>query len=83
MAFLVVGAFWFLVGTIYGMFSAIHLASPEFFSNIPWLVFGRTRPVHVNTMVFGFVAADADRLRRSTTCPRCCARGSGRSGSAG
>ncbi len=55
-AFLVIGAFWFLTGTVYGLFSAIHLASPEFFSNIPWLVFGRSRPVHVNTMVFGFVA---------------------------
>jgi len=55
-AFLVGGSFWFLVGTLYGLTSAIHLAAPEFFSNIPWLVFGRTRPVHVNTVIFGFVA---------------------------
>jgi cytochrome c oxidase cbb3-type subunit 1 len=55
-AFMVAGAFWFLTGTVYGLFSAIHLASPEFFNNISWLVFGRVRPAHVNTMVFGFVA---------------------------
>ena len=55
-AFLAAGACWFLVGTSYGLLSAIHLMAPEFFSNIPPLVFGRTRPVHVNTVVFGFVA---------------------------
>ena len=53
--FLLSGAFWFMAGAVYGMISAIHLAAPEFFNNIPFLVFGRTRPVHVNTMVFGFV----------------------------
>jgi cytochrome c oxidase cbb3-type subunit I len=55
-AFMVAGSVWFLVGTSYGMFSAIHLLAPEFFNNIPWLVFGRTRPVHVNTVLLGFVA---------------------------
>jgi cytochrome c oxidase cbb3-type subunit I len=55
-AFMAMGAFWFVVGTSYGMVSAIHLLAPEFFNNIPWLVFGRSRPVHVNTVLFGFVA---------------------------
>ena len=55
LAFLVAGAAWFVVGALYGMVSAIHLVSPEFFSNIPWLVFGRERPIHVNTMLYGFV----------------------------
>ncbi len=56
LAFLTAGAIWFVVGTLYGLVSAIHLLSPEFFNNIPWLVFGRVRPVHVNTVLFGFVA---------------------------
>jgi len=56
LAFLVAGSFWFLFGTTYGLFSAIHLMAPEFFSNIGALVFGRTRPIHVNTVVFGFVS---------------------------
>jgi cbb3-type cytochrome c oxidase subunit I len=55
-AFLVSGAFWFLVGTLYGLTNAVHLVAPEFFNDIPWLVFGRTRPVHVNTVLYGFVA---------------------------
>lgn len=54
-AFMLAGAAWFVIGALYGMVSAIHLVSPEFFSNIPWLVFGRERPVHVNTMLYGFV----------------------------
>jgi cytochrome c oxidase cbb3-type subunit 1 len=55
-AFMTAGAVWFVVGALYGLASAIDLLSPELFNNIPWLVFGRTRPVHVNTMLLGFVA---------------------------
>ena len=55
LAFLVAGAFWFFIGTLYGLVSAIDLVAPEFFNNIPFLVFGRSRPVHVNTVIFGFV----------------------------
>ena len=54
-AFMVAGAAWFVIGAFYGFFSAIHLVSPEFLPNIGWLVFGRERPVHVNTMLYGFV----------------------------
>jgi cbb3-type cytochrome c oxidase subunit I len=55
-AFLIAGAAWFFIGTSYGLLAAIHLVAPEFFNNIFFLVFGRTRPVHVNTVLFGFVA---------------------------
>lgn len=57
LAFLIAGSVWFVIGTIYGLFSAIHLVSPEFFDNIPALVFGRTRPIHVNTVLYGFAAS--------------------------
>ena len=55
--FIITGSVWYMVGTIYGLFSAIHLVSPEFFANIPALVFSRARPVHVNTVLYGFVAS--------------------------
>ncbi len=55
LAFIVAGSAWFIVGTLYGLFSAIHLMAPEFFNNIPALVFGRVRPSHVNTVLYGFV----------------------------
>ncbi len=56
-AWLVAGAFWFAVGTTYGMFSAIHLMAPDLFGATPGLVFGRTRPIHVNTVIFGFASS--------------------------
>lgn len=55
LAFLAAGSIWLLVGALYGLVSAIHLVAPEFFDNIPWLMFGRSRPVHVNTVIYGFV----------------------------
>ncbi len=57
LAFLVAGTVWFIVGTLYGMVSAIHLMAPEFWNNIPFLVFGRARPIHVNTVLYGFVTS--------------------------
>lgn len=56
-AWLVSGACWMAVGTLAGLASAIHLVAPDFFANISWLEFGRIRPVHVNTVLFGFVVA--------------------------
>ena len=55
LAFLVAGIVWFVVGTTYGLLGAIHLVAPELFNNIPALAFGRMRPIHVNTILFGFV----------------------------
>jgi len=56
LAFLFAGAVWFAVGTSYGIILAAELISPEIFNNIPFLVFGRLRPAHVNTVIFGFTA---------------------------
>jgi cytochrome c oxidase cbb3-type subunit I len=57
LAFIVMGAVWFAVGTSYGAISAIDLIAPDFFSNIAPFVFGRVRPTHVNTVLYGFVAS--------------------------
>lgn len=57
LAFLVAGSVWFVIGTIYGLFSAIHLVAPEFFNNIGPLVFSRVRPIHTNTVIYGFIAS--------------------------
>ncbi len=55
LAFFIAGSIWFMVGTIYGLFSAIHLVSPQLINNFAPLVFGRVRPAHVNTVLYGFV----------------------------
>lgn len=56
LAFLTGGAVWFVIGTFYGLLTSIQFISPEFFNNIPWLVFSRIRPVHINTVIYGFVS---------------------------
>lgn len=55
--FLVSGAVWMAVGTLFGLFGAIHLAAPDLLGNIDWLQFGRVRAAHTNTVLFGFVVA--------------------------
>ena len=57
LAFLAAGAVWFAWGTLYGLTTAIHLVNPEFFNNLPYFVFGRTRPEHVNTVIYGFITS--------------------------
>lgn len=56
-AFFLASAVWFLVGTLEGLTGALELAAPELVGDVPWLVFGRVRPMHTNTMVFGFVGS--------------------------
>ncbi|MFP5213976.1 MAG: cbb3-type cytochrome c oxidase subunit I [Acidobacteriota bacterium] len=54
-AFFVSSAVWFVVGTSLGFLDATHLAAPELLSDIGFLVFSRTRPMHTNVVIFGFV----------------------------
>ena len=50
-------AFWFVIGTFAGLIDATHLAAPDLLGNIPWIVFGRLRPMHTNIVIFGFVGS--------------------------
>lgn len=56
-AFYLSSAVWMVVGTLAGLTGAIELVAPEFFGDIPWIVFGRTRPMHTNGVIFGFVGS--------------------------
>ncbi len=55
--FFLSSAVWFVIGTSFGLIDAIHLTAPELLGNIPWLVFGRIRPMHTNAVIFGFVGS--------------------------
>jgi len=55
--FIVSGAVWMLVGTLEGLASAVHLVAPDTFTGISFLEFGRIRPGHTNTVLFGFVTS--------------------------
>ena len=46
---------WGLVGMLVGLLIATQLFAPAFNFNIPFLTFGRLRPLHTNAVIFAFV----------------------------
>jgi cbb3-type cytochrome c oxidase subunit I len=47
--------FWFTVVTIFGLIIATELFVPEVFGGIPWLIFSRVRPAHVQTVLYAWL----------------------------
>ena len=45
---------WGVVGMLVGVFIAAELAWPELNMGIPWLSYGRLRPLHTNAVIFAF-----------------------------
>ncbi len=45
---------WGLVGMLVGLWIALELANPAFNLGLPWLGFGRLRPLHTNAVIFAF-----------------------------
>ena len=45
---------WGVVGMLVGVIIAAQLAWPELNMGIPWLTFGRLRPLHTNAVIFAF-----------------------------
>lgn len=52
--FSVMAVVWGIVGTLVGVVIATQLAFPEFLTGIPWLSYGRLRPLHTNAVIFAF-----------------------------
>lgn len=46
---------WGVVGMLVGLIIAIQLFIPALNFNVPWLTFGRIRPLHTNAVIFAFV----------------------------
>jgi len=46
---------WGLVGMLVGLLIATQLFAPALNFNIPFLTFGRIRPLHTNAVIFAFV----------------------------
>src|SRR5262245_30412288 len=51
--YLVCATVWLLVGTAAGLLAALKLNWPDAFT-VPWLSFGRIRPIHTNTVFWGW-----------------------------
>src|SRR6476659_5399735 len=45
---------WGVVGMLVGVLIAAQLAWPELNFGIPWLSYGRLRPLHTNAVIFAF-----------------------------
>jgi cytochrome c oxidase cbb3-type subunit 1 len=45
---------WGVVGMLVGVFIAAQLLWPELNFNVPWLSYGRLRPLHTNAVIFAF-----------------------------
>ncbi|MFZ9430088.1 MAG: cytochrome-c oxidase, cbb3-type subunit I [Burkholderiaceae bacterium] len=52
--FALAAVLWGVVGMAVGVFIAAQLAWPELNFGIPWLSYGRLRPLHTNAVIFAF-----------------------------
>jgi cytochrome c oxidase cbb3-type subunit I len=46
--------FWGIAGFLVGLILALQLAFPVFNFDLPWLAFGRLRPLHTSAVIFAF-----------------------------
>ncbi len=55
-AFAIMTVVWGIVGMLVGVIAAAQLLLPDFFlwDGVPWLSYGRLRPLHTNAVIFAF-----------------------------
>jgi cytochrome c oxidase cbb3-type subunit 1 len=53
-AFALAAVLWGVVGMLVGVIIAAQLAFPDLTFGIPWLSYGRLRPLHTNAVIFAF-----------------------------
>ena len=53
--FAIMTVVWGVVGMLVGVIVAAQLAFPELNLGIPWLTYGRLRPLHTNAVIFALV----------------------------
>ena len=54
--FMVSGVAWLLVGSLLAFLASFKMHSPWFLADQAWLTFGRVRPAHLNTMIYGWAS---------------------------
>ncbi|MDI6401378.1 cbb3-type cytochrome c oxidase subunit I [Balneolaceae bacterium ANBcel3] len=50
------GVFWLLFGTLLALVASLKMHAPDWLSQSSWLTFGRVRPLHLNTVVYGWAS---------------------------
>ncbi len=51
--------FWLLAGTLFGLLASLKFDMPDWLGSIPCLTFGRVRPAHLNSVVYGWASLAA------------------------
>jgi cytochrome c oxidase cbb3-type subunit 1 len=54
-AYLAGAAFWLVVGTLVGLYLSLKFIWPDL-DTVSWLSFGRLRPIHTNTVFWGWAS---------------------------
>jgi len=54
--FIVSASGWLIVGVLMGLVLALQFVFPDLFRGVPWLVFGRLRQAHTNTVMFAWLS---------------------------
>jgi cytochrome c oxidase cbb3-type subunit 1 len=73
--FAIMAVVWGVVGMLVGVWIAAQLAWPELNFGIPWLSYGRLRPLHTNAVIFAFGGSapattwSSAPARRRCSCP--------------
>ena len=55
-AFIASGTFWLLVGSILAIIASLKFNMPDWLVQQGWLTFGRVRPAHLNTVIYGWIS---------------------------
>jgi len=50
------GVFWLIAGSALALLASIKLHTPGFLTELEFLTFGRVRPAHLNTMIYGWAS---------------------------
>jgi cytochrome c oxidase cbb3-type subunit 1 len=56
LTFVVTGVGWLLFGSLLAFLASFKMHTPDFLADQAWLTFGRVRPAHLNTMVYGWAS---------------------------
>lgn len=54
--FILSAAVWLILGVLMGLTLALQFVFPDLFRGVSWLVFGRLRQAHVNTVMFAWLS---------------------------
>ena len=63
--------FWLIVGTVFALLASLKMHNPEYLADYSWLTFGRVRPAHLNSVIFGFASEAAIGVTLWLMCRLC------------